>query len=83
MPKLYIITDVLENDPESGYFIVESVTYAIDGKIGRYTDVNNIGDYKRFGEIINWIAKKHGYQVADLEVVNLSRQPEIAIADLL
>ena len=82
MPKLYIITDVLENDPESGYFVVESVTYAIDGKIGRYTDVNNIGDYKRFGEIINWIAKKHGYQDGELEVVNLSRQTEINIADI-
>lgn len=83
MAKLFIITDVLENDPESGYFVVESVTYALNGVIGRYTDVNNIGDYKRFADIINWIAKKHGYQVADLEVVNLSRQTEIAIADLL
>lgn len=83
MAKLFIITDVLENDPESGYFVVESVTYAIDGKIGRYTDVNNIGDYKRFNEIISWIAKKHGYQVADLEVVNLSKETEINVADLL
>lgn len=83
MTKLFIITDVLENDPESGYFVVESVTYAINGKIGRYTDVNNIGDYKRFGEIINWIAKKHNLQVDDLEIINLSRETEINITDLL
>ena len=83
MTKLFIITDVLENDPESGYFVVESVTYAINGTIGRYTDVNNIGDHKSLPEIIGWIAEKHGLQVADLEVVNLSRQAEINITDLL
>lgn len=83
MAKLFIITDVLENDPESGYFVVESVTYALNGVIGRYTDVNNIGDYKRFVDIINWIAKKHGYQVSELEIVNLSRETEINITDLL
>lgn len=82
MTKLYIITDVLENDPESGYFVVESVTYAINGKIGRYTDVNNVGDYKRFQEIINWIAEKHNIPVTDLEIINLSNQVEINIADL-
>ena len=83
MAKLFIITDVLENDPESGYFVVESVTYALNGVIGRYTDVNNIGDYKRFADIINWLAKKHGYQVSELEIVNLSRETEINITDLL
>jgi hypothetical protein len=83
MPKLFILTDILENDPESGYFVVESVTYALNGRIGRYTDVNNIGDYKRFPEIINWIAKKHNLQIDDLEVVNLSKNTEISIADLL
>lgn len=82
MAKLYILTDILENDPESGYFVVESVTYALNGVIGRYTDVNNIGDYKRFQEIINWIAEKHNIPVADLEIINLSNQVEINIADL-
>lgn len=82
MTKLYILTDILENDPESGYFVVESVTYAINGKIGRYTDVNNVGDYKRFQEIIQWIAKKHNLEVNDLEIINLSNQVEINIADL-
>ena len=83
MAKLYILTDILENDPESGYFVVESVTYAINGKIGRYTDVNNSGDYKRLPEIISWIAKKHGLQVNDLEIINLSEETEINVADLL
>ena len=82
MAKLYILTDILENDPESGYFVVESVTYALNGKIGRYTDINNVGDYKRFQEIINWIAEKHNIPVADLEIINLSNQVEINIADL-
>ena len=82
MAKLYILTDILENDPESGYFVVESVTYALNGKIGRYTDVNNIGDYKRFPEIISWVAEKHNIPVADLEIINLSNQVEINITDL-
>ena len=82
MTKLFIISDILENDPESGYFVVESVTYAINGKISRYTDVNNVGDYKRFPEIISWIAEKHNIPVADLEIVNLSNQTEITITDL-
>ena len=82
MTKLFIISDILANDPESGYFVVESVTYAINGKIGRYTDINNVGDYKRFQEIINWIAEKHNIPVADLEVINLSKQTEINIADI-
>ena len=82
MTKLFIISDILANDPESGYFVVESVTYAINGKIGRYTDINNVGDYKRFQEIINWIAEKHNIPVADLEVINLSNQDEISITDL-
>lgn len=83
MTKLYILTDILANDPESGYFVVESVAYALNGTIGRYTDVNNIGDHKSLPEIISWIAEKNGLQVADLEVINLSKQAEIAIADLL
>lgn len=83
MTKLFIISDILENDPESGYFVVESVTYALNGKIGRYTDVNNVGDYKRFPEIISWIAEKHNIPVADLEIINLSRETEISVADLL
>lgn len=83
MTKLFIISDILANDPESGYFVVESVTYALNGTIGRYTDVNNIGDHKSLPEIISWIAERHGLQVADLEIVNLSRQAEISVADLL
>lgn len=83
MTKLFIISDILANDPESGYFVVESVTYALNGTIGRYTDVNNIGDHKSLPEIISWIAKKHNLQVADLEVINLSKNTEISIADLL
>lgn len=82
MTKLYIISDILANDPESGYFVVESVTYALNGTIGRYTDVNNIGDHKSLPEIINWIAEKHNIPVADLEIINLSNQVEINIADL-
>lgn len=83
MVKLFIISDILANDPESGYFFVESVTYALNGKIGRYEDVGNDGDWKELPEIIQWIAEKHGFQVADLEVVNLSRQKEISVTDLL
>ena len=82
MTKLFILSDILGNDPYSGFFYVESVTYALNGVIGRYTDVNNIGDYKRFQEIINWIAEKHNIPVADLEIINLSRQTEISIADI-
>lgn len=82
MPKLFILTDILENDPESGYFVVESITYALNGIISRYTDVNNIGDYKRLNEIIQHIADRHGYKVDELEIINLSNQVEIAIADL-
>lgn len=83
MTKLYIISDILANDPESGYFVVESVTYALNGTIGRYTDVNNIGDHKSLPEIIQWIAEKNDLQINDLEVINLSKQDEINIADLL
>lgn len=82
MPKLFIITDVLANDPESGYFVVESVTYALNGVIGRYTDVNNVGDHKSLPEIISWIAERHGLQVSNLEVINLSKNTEISIADI-
>lgn len=83
MPKLFIISDILANDPESGYFVVESVTYALNGTIGRYTDVNNIGDHKSLPEIISWIAERHGLQVNDLEIINLSKETEINVADLL
>jgi len=83
MTKLFIISDILANDPESGYFVVESVTYALNGKIGRYEDVGNDGDYKRFNEIISWIAERHGLQVNDLEIINLSKETEINVADLL
>jgi len=83
MTKLFIISDILANDPESGYFFVESVTYALNGVIGRYTDVNNIGDHKSLPEIISWIAERHGLQVNDLEIINLSKETEINVADLL
>lgn len=83
MPKLFIISDILANDPESGYFVVESVTYALNGTIGRYTDVNNIGDHKSLPEIISWIAERHGLQVNDLEIINLSKETEINVTDLL
>lgn len=83
MTKLFIISDILANDPESGYFFVESVTYALNGKIGRYEDVGNDGNWKKLPEVISWIAEKHNIPVADLEIVNLSKQAEIAIADLL
>ena len=83
MAKLFIISDILANDPESGYFFVESVTYALNGKIGRYENVGNDGDWKKLPEIIQWIAEKNGLQVNDLEVINLSKQAEINIADLL
>ena len=82
MTKLYIISDILANDPESGYFYVESVTYALNGKIGRYENVGNDGDWKKLPEIIQWIAEKNGLQVNDLEVINLSKQDEIVITDL-
>ena len=83
MAKLYILSDILGNDPYSGFFFVESVTYALNGKIGRYENVGNDGDWKKLPEIIQWIAEKNGLQVNDLEVINLSKQDEINIADLL
>ena len=83
MAKLYILSDILGNDPYSGFFFVESVTYALDGKIGRYENVGNDGDWKKLPEIIQWIAEKNDLQVNDLEVINLSKQDEINIADLL
>ena len=83
MAKLYILSDILGNDPYSGFFYVESVTYALNGVIGRYEKVAEDGDWKKLPEIIQWIAEKHGYQVNDLEVINLSKQAEINIADLL
>ena len=81
--KLFILTDILENDPYDGSFVVESVTYALNGVIGRYTDINTVGDYKRLPEIIQWIANKHGLHVSELEVINLSKQQKINITDLL
>ena len=83
MTKLYILSDILGNDPYSGFFFVESVTYALNGKIGRYENVGNDGDWKKLPEIIQWIAEKNDLQVNDLEVINLSKQDEINIADLL
>lgn len=83
MAKLYILSDILGNDPYSGFFFVESVTYALNGKIGRYENVGNDGDWKKLPEIIQWIAEKNDLQVNDLEVINLSKQDEINIADLL
>ena len=82
MAKLYILSDILGNDPYSGFFFVESVTYALNGKISRYENVGNDGDWKKLPEIIQWIAEKNGLKVADLEVINLSKQAEISIADL-
>ena len=82
MTKLYILSDILGNDPYSGFFFVESVTYALNGKIGRYENVGNDGDWKKLPEIIQWIAEKNDLQVNDLEVINLSKQAEINIADL-
>ena len=76
MAKLYILSDILGNDPYSGFFFVESVTYALNGKIGRYENVGNDGDWKKLPEIIQWIAEKNDLQ-------NLSKQDEINIADLL
>ena len=83
MAKLYILSDILGNDPYSGFFFVESVTYALNGKIGRYENVGNDGDWKKLPEIIQWIAEKNDLQVNDREVINLSKQDEINIADLL
>ena len=83
MAKLYILSDILGNDPYSGFFYVESVTYALNGVISRYEKVAEDGDWKKLPEIISWIAERHGLQVNDLEVINLSKQDEINIADLL
>lgn len=83
MAKLFILTDILENDPYDGSFIVESVTYAINGKIERYTNVNNIGECRRLADVVQLIAEKNGLQVSELEIINLSKQAEISIADLL
>lgn len=83
MTKLFILSDILGNDPESGYFYVGSVTYAINGKISRYTYTGNDGLWKKFPEIIQLIAERNGLKVDDLEVINLSREAEINIADLL
>ena len=83
MAKLYILSDILGNDPYSGFFYVESVTYALNGVIGRYEKVAEDGDWKKLPEIISWIAEKNGLKVADLEVINLSKQAEISVADLL
>lgn len=83
MTKLYIISDILANDPYSGFFYVESVTYALNGVIGRYEKVAEDGDWKKLPEIIQWIAKKHGLHVNDLEIINLSKETEINVADLL
>ena len=83
MAKLYILSDILGNDPYSGFFFVESVTYKKKKKIGRYENVGNDGDWKKLPEIIQWIAEKNDLQVNDLEVINLSKQDEINIADLL
>ena len=83
MTKLFILSDILGNDPYSGFFYVESVTYALNGVIGRYEKVAEDGNWKKLPEIIQLIAEKNGLKVNDLEIINLSKETEINVADLL